>query len=67
VQGEDDQYGTLRQIEIAQEECYCPVDVVLLPGVKHNPAREAPEVTLRHVSDFVSRILHGHEQAASAA
>ena len=46
VQGEDDQYGTVRQIEIAQEECYCPVDVALLPGVKHNPAREAPEVTL---------------------
>jgi pimeloyl-ACP methyl ester carboxylesterase len=67
VQGADDQYGTLRQIEIAQEECYCPVDVALLPGVKHNPAREAPEITLRNVSDFVNRILHGHEQAASAA
>lgn len=67
VQGEEDQYGTVRQIEIAQEECYCPVDVVLLPGVKHNPAREAPEITLRNVSDFVTRILHGHEQAASAA
>lgn len=67
VQGEDDQYGTVRQIEIAQEECYCPVDVALLPGVKHNPAREAPEVTLRHVSDFVTRILQGHEAAASAA
>ena len=67
VQGEDDQYGTVRQIEIAQEECYCPVDVALLPGVKHNPAREAPDVTLRNVSDFVSRILHGHEEAASAA
>ena len=54
VQGEDDQYGTMRQIEIAQEECYCPVDVALLPGVKHNPPqREAPEVTLRNVSDFV--------------
>ena len=26
VQGRDDQYGTLRQVEIAQEECYCPVD-----------------------------------------
>ena len=67
VQGEDDQYGTVRQIEIAQEECYCPVDVALLPGAKHNPAREAPEITLRTVSEFVNRILHGHEQAAPAA
>ena len=67
VQGEQDQYGTVRQIEIAQEECYCPVDVALLPGVKHNPAREAPEVTLRTVSEFVGRILRDHEDAASAA
>lgn len=67
VQGEDDQYGTVRQIEIAQEECYCPVDVALLPDVKHNPAREAAEVTLRTVSDFVTRILRGHEASASAA
>ena len=29
IQGEDDQYGTMRQIEIAQEECYCPVEVLL--------------------------------------
>lgn len=65
VQGEDDQYGTLRQIEIAQDECYCPVDVALLPGVKHNPAREAPEITLRNVSDFVNRILRGHEAQAA--
>ena len=27
VQGADDQYGTARQIAIAQEECYCPVEV----------------------------------------
>ena len=25
-----DQYGTLRQIEVAQEECYCPVDVAMI-------------------------------------
>ena len=32
VQGEDDQYGTVKQIEAAREECYCPVEVALLPG-----------------------------------
>lgn len=40
VQGEDDQYGTLQQIEAAQAECYCPVEVALLPGAKHSPQRE---------------------------
>lgn len=57
VQGEDDQYGTVAQIEAAERECYCPVEVSLLPGVKHSPQREAPEATLKVVSDFVARAL----------
>ena len=44
VQGEDDQFGTLKQIETAQRECYCPVETLLLPGVRHVPQREAPEL-----------------------
>ncbi|MEA2757935.1 MAG: hypothetical protein QOH65_548 [Methylobacteriaceae bacterium] len=67
VQGEADQYGTLRQIEIAQEECYCPVDVTVLPGIGHAPHREAPNRTLIAVSDFVNRILHLHGEGALAA
>src|SRR5215218_7503927 len=46
LQGVDDQYGTMRQVEIAQEECYCPVDVTVIPGVGHQPHREAPGPTL---------------------
>ena len=47
VQGADDQYGTLRQIELAREECYCPVDVAVIADAAHSPHREAPEVTLK--------------------
>jgi pimeloyl-ACP methyl ester carboxylesterase len=57
VQGEDDQYGTVRQIEIAKEECYCPVEVALLPGARHVPQREAPEATLKVVTEFIKRVL----------
>ncbi|MDT3685555.1 MAG: alpha/beta hydrolase [Pseudorhodoplanes sp.] len=67
VQGEDDQHGTVAQVEMAQEECYCPVDVALLPNARHCPHREAPEATLKAVADFANRILHGHEEAAFAA
>jgi pimeloyl-ACP methyl ester carboxylesterase len=56
LQGEDDQYGTLRQIEIAREECYCPVDVTMLPGTGHSPHREAAELTLATVSEFVGSL-----------
>ncbi len=66
VQGEDDQYGTVRQIEIAQDECYCPVDVALLSGVRHSPHREAPDVTLATVADFANRIFRTHEAATAA-
>jgi len=61
VQGADDQYGTIRQIEIAQEECYCPVDVTIIPGAGHSPHREAPEATLGSIAEFVKRILVLHE------
>lgn len=67
IQGEDDQYGTMRQIEIARDECYCPVDVALLPGVRHSPHREGTEATLREVTDFVSRVLREESKQSSAA
>src|ERR1700680_3963779 len=61
LQGADDQYGTIRQVEIAQEECYCPVDVTIVPNAGHSPHREAPEATLGSITEFVKRILVLHE------
>ncbi len=57
VQGEADQYGTTRQIEIAREECYCPVEVRLLPGAGHSPHREAPAPTLNAIAEFAKAAL----------
>jgi pimeloyl-ACP methyl ester carboxylesterase len=66
VQGEDDQYGTVRQIEVAREECYCPVDVALLPRTRHAPHREVPEATLAAVAGFANRLLKDHREADAA-
>src|SRR5579871_4707094 len=60
IQGADDQYGTLRQVEIAQEECYCPVDVTIIEGAGHSPHREAPEKMLHTISEFANAVL-AHE------
>jgi pimeloyl-ACP methyl ester carboxylesterase len=57
LQGADDQYGTMRQVEIAQEECYCPVDVTVIPGAAHQPHREAPEATLDAITEFAGAVL----------
>lgn len=62
VQGVDDQYGTVRQIEVAREECYCPVEAVLLPGVRHAPHREAPDLALNAVAEFTNRLLRDHAE-----
>lgn len=67
LQGADDHYGTLRQVEIAQEECYCPVDVTIVPDAGHSPHREAPEATLHAVSEFAVRILSAHEGSQGRA
>ncbi len=67
VQGEDDQYGTTRQIDVAQEECYCPVEIALMPGAKHVPQREAPDSTLKAIGDFANRLLRDHREGNIAA
>jgi pimeloyl-ACP methyl ester carboxylesterase len=67
LQGVDDQYGTMRQVEIAQEECYCPVDVTVIPGAGHSPHREAPGATLDAISEFANAVLRGDQGSCGRA
>jgi pimeloyl-ACP methyl ester carboxylesterase len=57
LQGVNDEYGTMRQVEMAREECYCPVDVTEIPGAGHSPHREAPGATLDAISEFANAVL----------
>ena len=67
IQGEHDDFGTMRQVEIARSECTCPVDVLMLPDARHVPHREAPEATLEAVAEFCRRLLREHVGAVAAA
>lgn len=67
IQGERDQYGTLRQVEIAREECYCPVDATVVPGAGHSPHREAPGATLEAIGEFASALLRDDGTQGRAA
>ena len=67
LQGADDEYGTMRQIEIAQDECYCPVDVTVIPGAGHQPHREVPGATLDAVQEFANAVLRVHGSQGRAA
>jgi pimeloyl-ACP methyl ester carboxylesterase len=67
LQGADDRYGTIRQIEIAREECYCPVDVTIMAGAGHSPHREAPGATLDAISEFAHAVLQVDEGSRGRA
>src|SRR5882724_10751079 len=67
LQGANDEYGTMRQIEIALEECYCPVDVTEIPGAGHSPHREAPGATLNAITDFANAVLRNDEGSQGRA
>jgi pimeloyl-ACP methyl ester carboxylesterase len=66
VQGENDQYGTVRQVEIAREECYCPVEVAMIAGAGHTPQREQPQATLAAIAGFANRIMNMHHEGDGA-
>lgn len=55
IQGHDDQYGTMAQLDEITSRAYCPVDRIELP-CKHSPHLEAPEETLAAAADFCARL-----------
>jgi len=67
VQGANDEYGTLKQVEAAKEECYCPVETLVLPGVGHSPHRDAPKEVLDAAAGFINRLLNEHHEGERSA
>lgn len=67
IQGEDDEYGTAAQLDLASSETYCPVETLLLKNCRHAPQFDQPEATLEAVAEFAHRILTVHEGVAPAA
>jgi pimeloyl-ACP methyl ester carboxylesterase len=55
VQGVDDAYGTLAQIDAIERGVGGPFERVVLPG-GHSPHLDQPEETVRAVVDFVGRV-----------
>lgn len=54
IQGEEDEYGTLRQVEAIERGCAGPVKSVLLRGCGHSPHRDRPDRTLDEIASFVA-------------
>lgn len=57
VQGEDDEYGTWRQVDAIRSGCACEVEVLAVPRCGHSPHREHPGIVLPAMARFVERLL----------
>ncbi|HEX4966497.1 MAG TPA: alpha/beta hydrolase [Thermoanaerobaculia bacterium] len=55
LQGEDDEYGTWKQVEAIQRQAGGPVEAIALANCGHSPHREQPERTLEAMAGFVGR------------
>lgn len=56
IQGRDDQYGTLAQIEEVESKSYAPVEMTVLDHCGHAPHLDQPRATLDAISDFTRRL-----------
>ncbi len=53
IQGQQDQYGTLAQIDALQDGLYSPFEKAILKDCKHAPHLEKPEQTLAVIKGFL--------------
>ncbi len=55
IQGDKDEYGTMRQIESIRSGVKGHVEVLELPQCGHSPHREYPDITLDAMASFIMR------------
>ena len=56
IQGLDDQYGTLAQVQAIVRQAGGPVEILPLAECRHSPQRDQPDAVLAAISRFVRRI-----------
>jgi len=59
LQGEEDEYGTWRQVEAIERQSGGPVTAVAIPDCGHSPHRDQPERTLQEMAAFIARLRGG--------
>ena len=56
IQGKQDQYGTLAQLDELEERCYAPVERLVLDDCRHSPHFDRPAETLAAIVEFCDRL-----------
>jgi pimeloyl-ACP methyl ester carboxylesterase len=57
IQGEDDEYGTMAQLDAIAARAGGPCELLKLPGCGHSPHKDQPEKVLQAVAGFIKRLL----------
>ena len=57
IQGEDDEYGTLQQVESIANQISGEATKLVLPNVKHTPHKEDPEYILTQSTAFIRQLI----------
>ncbi len=66
IQGLDDQYGTMAQVEAIRQQAGGPVEVLPLADCRHSPQRDQPEAVLEAITKFVAGVA-GAKRAVAAS
>lgn len=56
IQGSEDEYGTMAQIDEIDNRIYSPLDIEIFDGCGHCPHSEQPDKTLQKITDFTDRL-----------
>lgn len=56
IQGREDQYGTLAQIDEIETRCMAPVEVAILEDCQHAPHLQQSQATLNAINSFVTTL-----------
>ncbi len=56
IQGDDDEYGTVAQVDAIRRQLGGPCETLMLPDCGHAPHRDQPERTLAAMRAFIGRL-----------
>jgi pimeloyl-ACP methyl ester carboxylesterase len=56
IQGENDQYGTMQQVEAIDNGCAGVVETLLLADCGHSPHRDRPDEVLQRTETFIGKL-----------
>lgn len=59
IQGENDEYGTLDQVEKTISQVSGTAEKFIIPNIGHTPHKEIPDAVLQKSTEFISSIIKG--------